>query len=150
MKYNIYAIGNMRRSPEAEIFLKYSKRIKNIEFFEYVSNFDEKNKKINDESKKLLSMIKNNGKKILLDEKGKIFSSFEFSKLISDWRNLGHNIINFLIGGANGVNENISKNVDLTISLSNMTFPHMLARIVLVEQIYRSETIINNHPYHKI
>ena len=47
-------------------------------------------------------------------------------------------------------NENISKNVDLTISLSNMTFPHMLARIVLVEQIYRSETIINNHPYHKI
>lgn len=149
MKYNIYAIGNMRRSPEAEIFLKYSKRIKNIEFFEYVSNFDEKNKKINDESKKLLSMIKNNGKKILLDEKGKIFSSFEFSKLISDWRNHGHNIINFLIGGADGVNENISKNVDLTISLSNMTFPHMLARIVLVEQIYRSETIINNHPYHK-
>ena len=56
----------------------------------------------------------------------------------------------FLIGGADGVNENISKNVDLTISLSNMTFPHMLARIVLVEQIYRSETIINNHPYHKI
>ena len=150
MKYNIYAIGNMRRSPEAEIFLKYSKRIKNIEFFEYVSNFDEKNKKINDESKKLLSMIKNNGKKILLDEKGKIFSSFEFSKLISDWRNHGHNIINFLIGGADGVNENISKNVDITISLSNMTFPHMLARIVLVEQIYRSETIINNHPYHKI
>jgi len=49
MKYNIYAIGNMRRSPEAEIFLKYSKRIKNIEFFEYVSHFDEKNKKINDE-----------------------------------------------------------------------------------------------------
>ena len=150
MKYNIYAIGNMRRSPEAEIFLKYSKRIKNIEFFEYVSNFDEKNKKINDESKKLLSMIKNNGKKILLDEKGKILSSFEFSKLISDWRNHGHNIINFLIGGADGVNENISKNVDLTISLSNMTFPHMLSRIVLVEQIYRSETIINNHPYHKI
>ncbi len=150
MKYNIYAIGNMRRSPEAEIFLKYSKRIKNIEFFEYVSNFDEKNKKINDESKKLLSMIKNNGKKILLDEKGTILSSFEFSKLISDWRNHGNNIINFLIGGADGVNENISKNVDLTISLSNMTFPHMLARIVLVEQIYRSETIINNHPYHKI
>lgn len=150
MKYNIYAIGNMRRSPEAEIFLKYSKRIKNIEFFEYVSNFEEKNKKINDESKKLLSMIKNNGKKILLDEKGKILSSFEFSKLISDWRNHGHNIINFLIGGADGVNENIIENVDLTISLSKMTFPHMLARIVLVEQIYRSETIINNHPYHKI
>ena len=78
MKYNIYAIGNMRRSPESEIFLKYSKRIKNIEFFEYVSNFDDKNKKINDESKKLLSMIKNNGKKILLDEKGKILSSLEF------------------------------------------------------------------------
>ena len=150
MKYNIYAIGNMRRSPEAEIFLKYSKRIKNIEFFEYVSHFDEKNKKINDESKKLLSMIKNNGKKILLDEKGKILSSCEFSKLISDWRNHGHNILNFLIGGADGVNENISENVDLTISLSKMTFPHMLARIVLVEQIYRSETIINNHPYHKI
>ena len=150
MKYNIYAIGNIRRSPEAEIFLKYSKRIKNIKFFEYVSNFDDKNKKINDESKKLLSMIKNNGKKILLDEKGKILSSIEFSKLISDSRNHGHNIINFLIGGADGVNEKISKNVDLTMSLSKMTFPYMLARIVLVEQIYRSETIINNHPYHKI
>ena len=70
--------------------------------------------------------------------------------MISDWRNHGYNTINFLIGGPDGVDENISNNVDLTVSLSNMTFPHMLARIVLVEQIYRSETIINNHPYHKI
>ena len=82
MKYNVYAIGNMKRSSEAEIFWKYSKRIKNIELFEYISRASDENTRIKDESEKLLSMIKNNGKKILLDQTGKNLSSNEFSSIL--------------------------------------------------------------------
>jgi len=54
-----------------------------------------------------------------------------------------------LIGGPNGLSENLIKKSNLVLSLSLMTFPHLMARIILIEQIYRAESIINNHPYHK-
>ena len=149
MKYNIYAIGNMKTSPEAEIFWKYSKRIKSIELFEFVSKFSEENKKKEDESEKLLSMIKNNGKKILLDQNGQNLDSYEFSSLLLNLANDGCNKVNFIIGGSNGVSNELKKNVDMMLSFSKMTFPHILARIILLEQIYRAETIILKHPYHK-
>ena len=149
MKYNVYAIGNMKRSSEAEIFWKYSKRIKNIELFEYISRASDENTRIKDESEKLLSMIKNNGKKILLDQTGKNLSSNEFSSILLKWKNNSYNKVNFIIGGASGVDRKLKQNVDMILSLSKMTFPHMLARIILLEQIYRAETIISKHPYHK-
>ena len=149
IKYHIYAIGNMKRSAESEIFSKYSKRISNIQLFEYVSHLPEGNKKTKDESEKLLSMIKNNGKRILLDQFGKCYSSDEFSGILSNWKNTGFNKINFIIGGADGVDQKLKDNVDLIISFSKMTFPHMLARVILLEQIYRAEAIIAKHPYHR-
>ena len=149
MKYNIYAIGNMKTSPEAEIFWKYSKRIKSIELFEFVSKFSEENKKKEDESVKLLSMIKNNGKKILLDQNGQNIDSYEFSSMLLNLANVGCNKVNFIIGGANGVVKELKENVDMILSFSKMTFPHILARIILLEQIYRAETIALKHPYHK-
>ena len=94
-------------------------------------------------------MIKNNGKRILLDQVGECFSSDEFSGILSNWKNNGFNKINFIIGGADGVDQKLKDNVDLIISFSKMTFPHMLARVILLEQIYRAEAIIAKHPYHR-
>ena len=112
-------------------------------------DFQKKIKKRQDESEKLLSMIKNNGKKILLDQNGQNLNSDEFSSMLFNWGNNGHNKVNFIIGGANGVVKELKENVDMILSFSKMTFPHILARIILLEQIYRAETIALKHPYHK-
>ena len=150
MKYFIIAIGHMKNSPEEKVFNKFYKRLKNKIFIkEYVSNLSSQKLRKEDESKKLFSMAKGLGKKILLDKSGKEISSIQLSKLINDWKNQGHNSISFLIGGSEGFDDKIMKNIDYSLSLGKMTWPHLMARTMLLEQIYRSETILSNHPYHR-
>ncbi|KAA6226268.1 23S rRNA (pseudouridine(1915)-N(3))-methyltransferase RlmH [Campylobacter sp. LR196d] len=79
-----------------------------------------------------------------LDENGKSLTSLEFAKLLKD-----KSLLNFFIGGAFGFNKNFIKNFDLTLSLSNFTLAHNIARLFLLEQLYRTCCINNNHPYHK-
>lgn len=86
--------------------------------------------------------------KILLDVDGCMLSSHKFSKFFQNQMMEGRNI-DFIISGTFGVDKVISKLVDYKLSLSFMTLPHQLAKIFLIEQIYRSQTIINGHPYHK-
>jgi 23S rRNA (pseudouridine1915-N3)-methyltransferase len=93
------------------------------------------------EGKKILKQTKSY---ILLDEKGKALNSAEFSKLLKD-----REVIDFVIGGAYGVSDEIKKKASLTISLSKMTFTHEIARLLLLEQIYRSITIIRGKEYHR-
>ena len=82
---------------------------------------------------------------IAMDEKGEQYSSQEFSDKIEKITQP----ISFIIGGAYGLSEEIKKKANMMLSLSNMTMPHILARLILVEQIYRSYTISQKHPYHK-
>ena len=84
------------------------------------------------------------GYNIALDVLGKSVDSFAFSKLLED-----KNEVNFFIGGAYGFQREFLDKCDATISLSNLTFAHKVATLVLSEQIFRSLAIINNHPYHK-
>ena len=84
------------------------------------------------------------GYNIALDVLGKQLDSFKFSKLIDD-----KITINFFIGGAYGFNREFITKCDTTISLSQLTYAHKIANLVLVEQIFRSLCILNNHPYHK-
>ena len=100
------------------------------------------------ESNLILKNIKNNDLVILLDEKGKEFSTKDFSKFISDkMMNRTKNIV-FIIGGAYGFSSEFKKKFKLKIALSKLTFSHDLARLFFSEQLYRSLTIINNIPYH--
>lgn len=85
---------------------------------------------------------------ILLDETGKSFDSIEFSKLLENTKNESLNL-NFVIGGAFGVDLELIK-LDIIISLSKMVLPHQIVRLILIEQIYRSETIIDNRSYHHL
>ena len=149
MKYLISAIGKMKTSPEAKIFNEYSKRIKDLTLLEYVSRFPKGKKRISDETEKLSSISNKNDKNVLLDPSGKILSSDEFSLILSKWKNEGTYRVNFIIGGAEGVEEKLKNNVDLVLSFSKMIFPHMLSRIILIELIYRAEAIISKHPYHR-
>ncbi len=86
----------------------------------------------------------NNGYNIALDVLGKQIDSYKFSKLLDD-----KITINFFIGGAYGFDREFLTKCDTTISLSQLTYAHKIANLVLVEQIFRSLCILNNHPYHK-
>ena len=119
-----------------------------INHFISYSSIGLKNKNPKSESNLILKNIKNNDLVILLDEKGKEFSTKDFSKFISDkMMNRTKNIV-FIIGGAYGFSSEFKKKFKLKIALSKLTFSHDMARLFFSEQLYRSLTIINNIPYH--
>ncbi len=93
---------------------------------------------------KAFEPYKNKGFSISLHPKGKLIDSFEFSKLLNDKIS-----IKFFIGGAYGLEEDFLKSSDTVISLGNITMSHKIAKVVLLEQIYRGFSILSNHPYHK-
>ena len=86
---------------------------------------------------------------ITLEIKGKKYDSEKFSGMLSDLFVSGKSDIAFVIGGSLGLSEKVSKRADLKLSFSDMTFPHQLARVMLLEQIYRAFSIINGSKYHK-
>lgn len=151
MKILIAAVGKLKQGPELEIFSSYKKRIPwevEVKEVEEKRNLSDEELKVS-EGKLLTNATPSSYKKIVLDERGKILDSREFAKKISSWQNDGYSDFAFLIGGANGHADSVRKSSDLTLSLGNMTWPHMLTRVMLIEQLYRANTILNNHPYHK-
>ena len=85
---------------------------------------------------------------ILLDEHGKKFTSQEFANFIKK-QDVSSNTLLFAIGGAYGWHESVKEKADMLLSLSDFTFPYQLSRLIMVEQLYRAYSIINNFPYHK-
>ena len=151
MKINIYSIVKPSNDDFDKLikeFIKMSSKYAKVEVF-YIFNKDiSKAQTIGEnESKEIytktyLPFLK--GYNIALDVLGKSLDSFSFSKLLED-----KNEINFFIGGAYGFQREFLGKCDNVISLSNLTFAHKVATLVLSEQIFRSLSIINNHPYHK-
>ena len=101
------------------------------------------------ESKKLMKNIPSGFHRILLDIKGKRFTSERFGEYINDLRKQPNRGIVFIIGGSNGVCEDTKHKTDLRLSFSDMTMTHQMIRLFLAEQIYRAFSIINNRIYHK-
>lgn len=86
---------------------------------------------------------------IALDERGKSLRSTGFAQLIQERQNAGVSNLVFLIGGADGYDQKVKDRADALLSLSDMTWPHMMVRVMLSEQIYRASCILSGHPYHK-
>lgn len=86
---------------------------------------------------------------VLLDERGQQLDSVMFANKINSWQEASRDV-DFVIAGADGVNTAMREKADFIMSLSSLTFPHELARVVLIEQLYRAWTILNNHPYHRV
>ena len=149
MKYIISAIGKTKSQQEDVITFKYLKRIKNIEIKQYEVKLNNKQKKIEEEGLKLISSTPSNGKLVLLDEQGENLTSPELAKMVLDWRNDNIAYINFAIGGAFGNGDQIKKSADKIIAFGKLTWPHQMVKMMIAEQIYRIETIIQGHPYHK-
>ena len=100
------------------------------------------------EAESLLKGIPADATVIALDETGKNYSSIELAHAVDEWTDGGRTVV-FLIGGSWGLDASVRQKVHATVSLGRQTLPHLLARIVLLEQLYRAETILNGKVYHK-
>ena len=105
-------------------------------------------KNIKEEGERIQSAIPANSKLIVLDEKGKYFSSIDLSKKMEGWLPMGQDIV-LVVGGADGIDPVIKNQADENWSLSSFTLPHALVRVVVAEQLYRAWSILQGHPYHR-
>ncbi|MFV9616818.1 MAG: 23S rRNA (pseudouridine(1915)-N(3))-methyltransferase RlmH [Gammaproteobacteria bacterium] len=103
---------------------------------------------IRDESRKILSVVPKNSLLVVLDVLGKPVTTINFSSMLDIWLQQGQDI-SIVIGGPDGVSDELLSQARQKISLSALTFPHPLVRVILLEQIYRAWSILNNHPYHR-
>ena len=149
MKYIISTIGKIKNNDEDLITRKYLKRIRNIELKQYNVKTKNKEKKIEEEADKLINSTPKNGKLILLDEEGENISSLDLARLILNWSNSNITSVNFAIGGAIGNGIKIKRTADKIIAFGKLTWPHQMVKMMIAEQIFRIETIIHGHPYHK-
>ena len=101
------------------------------------------------EGERILDILNQNSFVVLLDVKGRSCSSPELAEEIEKWQNRGLKEVAFVIGGAGGVSPAVAERADISLSLSFLTFTHEMARVVLVEQLYRAYTIIKGFPYQK-
>jgi len=151
LKVTVAAIGKFKKSPAEAIFTSYIKRIPwKIELKELEAKKGLEGEQLKAaEAGLLLSAIPKSGKIIALDERGKNISSVELADVISSWQSNGCSSVSFIIGGADGLNADMRKKADFILSFGKLTWPHMLIRPMLAEQIYRVHTIISGHPYHR-
>ncbi len=147
----IICIGKIKENYLKDAILEYSKRLSKYTKLEIIelpdSSFDIK-KTLEVERDNILTKLNKNDYNILLDIDGNTYNSIEFSEHLDKIRNINSNIT-FIIGGSNGVHDDIRALVNERISFSKLTFPHQLFRVMLLEQIYRSFKILNHEEYHK-
>ena len=138
MLLHIIARGKIGRSPEAELTERYLKR---ISWPTKVTELPDRGGTTPDPAA--------NGVTVVLDERGQALSSVEFAKKLEAWRDGGRREARFLIGAADGHDPSIKDQADLLLSFGTATWPHMLARAMLAEQLFRATSILANHPYHR-
>lgn len=138
MLLHVIARGKIARLPEAELVARYEKRIT------WAVRFTEL-----PESGGRMPELSGRTRTVLLDERGKNLSSDELATTLGRWRDEGVREARFLIGGADGHDEEARGEADLLIAFGKATWPHLMARAMLAEQLYRATSILAGHPYHR-
>ena len=137
MLLHIIARGKIGRSPEAELVERYLKRIA------WPTKLTELSERA------ALPPTQGATISVLLDEKGKALSSVELAGKLEQWRDRGTRELRFVVGAADGHSEEERKSADLLLSFGPATWPHLLVRAMLAEQLFRATSILANHPYHR-
>lgn len=138
MLLHIVARGKIGRSPEAELVDRYLARIA----------WPTRVTELPDRGGKMPEMPANSIS-IVLDERGMALPSSELARKLEAWRDGGKREVRFLIGAADGHDDNEREAADLLLSFGKATWPHLLARAMLAEQLFRATSILANHPYHR-
>jgi len=135
---HIVARGKIGRSPEADLVDRYLKR---IPWPTRLTELPERGGKMPD--------LPPNAVRVVLDERGKALTSTELARKLEAWRDDGKREARFLIGAADGHDDQERSEADLLLSFGPATWPHLLARAMLAEQLFRATSILANHPYHR-
>ncbi|TNE61147.1 MAG: 23S rRNA (pseudouridine(1915)-N(3))-methyltransferase RlmH [Alphaproteobacteria bacterium] len=152
MQVSIIAVGRMGRGPEQELLDQYLKRLPwktsviEIDIRKQAANAAERKAR---EAERLLAAIPQGAALLVLDEYGKDLKSRDFAKKIDDWQTAGFNSLACVIGGADGLDDSILARADLKLAFGSLTWPHMMVRVMLAEQLYRAWSIGAGHPYHR-
>jgi 23S rRNA (pseudouridine1915-N3)-methyltransferase len=150
MRLAIVAVGRQRAGPLKELERHYAERVT----FPLVIREVEEKRKLSPaemklrEAELLLDAVPKGAVLVALDGRGTQLSSADFAKRLDAWRQSAADLA-FVIGGAEGLHESVLKKAALVLSLGAMTWPHLLARGMLLEQIYRAQQILAGHPYHR-
>lgn len=149
MPIHILAIGKMKRGGLADALAEFESRLKpSLLIREYDLKDSDARRLQEKESAALLEACPKGALIVALDGRGKTLTSPAFAEKLESWQQ-GHKDIAFLIGGADGHSETLRKKADFLLSFGTMTWPHRLARLMLVEQLYRAQQIRAGHPYHR-
>lgn len=149
------AVGRLRAGPEAELVGDYLQRFDaagralGLGPATVVEVEDRRRKGQAEESRLLLEATPEGAAVVALDERGKMTGSEGFARMLADWRDEGRRDLAFLIGGADGHDDALRNSADRLLSFGRMVWPHMLARAMLAEQLYRAVSILGGKPYHR-
>lgn len=155
MKVVVMSVGRVRQQFVLQGEAEYLQRIRGSFQFELLELGMESPESMspaevqNREGDEILKRTKGFDYLVVLDERGKTLSSKQMSEFIQARMNSGVKTVCFVIGGAYGVSEKVRQEADSVLSLSTLTFPHQLARLIVVEQLYRAHTLIKGVSYHK-
>ena len=159
MRLTVAAVGRLKAGPERELAGRYLERasklgrgmglhpIEVVEIDESRARRPEE--RIAQEGLALTALLAGDHVCVALDARGQVLTSEDFASRLARWRDGGRGAVYFLIGGADGLSRNLARPPDLTIAFGNATWPHQLVRIMLLEQLYRTATILAGHPYHR-
>lgn len=139
-KIRLIAVGKVKKRWIQEGVLTYAKRVPELEIIEV------KDSKPDLEAAKVLSLVKGGDRLVVLTEEGRSYSSLMLANMLG---RVDSGSLVFVIGGPEGVDQSLKQAATQLISLSAMTFPHEIARLLLIEQLYRAKTILQNGSYHK-
>ena len=145
MKVTVLAVGKLSKGEEAGLVARYEKRMRRLKPKMLELNESDKAR----EAGQILAKIGASDLVIALDERGDAPSSPAFAKLFAKAEETSRNII-IIIGGPDGLHESVRQRANHIICFGAMTWPHQLVRVLLAEQLYRAETILNGHPYHRV
>jgi 23S rRNA (pseudouridine1915-N3)-methyltransferase len=155
MKFRILAVGRMKAGPEQALYEHYAARVKPAIVLQEVEEkrpLSGAELKAREAALLLAALDEGKGGKravIVLDERGKTLGSRDFAARLQKFEDEGAGEIAFLIGGADGHGQPVLDRADLKLSLGAMTWPHMMVRAMLAEQLYRAQSILAGHPYHR-
>lgn len=151
MRIILSAVGKFKTGPENALYAHYTKRLPwKMELREFdIKKMLATPQRKSEEARLLLAACEGADHIIALDEKGKEITSAAFATHLQKRRDSGDRTIAFIIGGADGLDETVRAKANLLISFGRITWPHLLVRGLIAEQLYRAYTIMNNHPYHR-
>jgi 23S rRNA (pseudouridine1915-N3)-methyltransferase len=151
LRLTLACIGRAGRGPERDLYDHYAGRIR---WPLTLRELDEKKKLppaelVRREGELLLAAVPDKAVLVALDRRGRVLDSAAFAERLARWRDDGVPDIGFLIGGADGHGEPLLQRASVVLSFGAMTWPHLLARAMLAEQIYRAQQLLAGHPYHR-